>query len=309
MKLIIFVALSFWGMCLSAQYAPPANIIGTTAIHMDSSIIVSWASGYKDYIIGEEVDETWQTPEKALGKAQGTSGDIVCLGRGGEITFTFDTIIINKKGADFVTFENALNHTFLELGWVEVSYDGIHFERFPNYSKTEEAVDAFGDVDATKIYGYCSKYKQAYGTPFDLDEVNLDTIRYIKLIDIVGDGNAYDSDGHVIYDPYATSGSAGLDIDAIGVIHSGNLKAQITKVETPIFKIFPNPANRYIIVSNGNSEILNVEIYTSTAQKIEQLTLYDSNTRIAVDHLKAGVYILKIASKSNSITQKLIIEH
>jgi len=167
-----------------AQYAPQADAEGTTAIYKDSSVIVSWATGYENYIVGTEVDETWQTPEKGLGQAEGTSSDIVCLGRGGEITFTFDTLIVNGDGADFVCFENALSHTFLELGWVEVSMDGINFERFPNRSLTENTVNAFGDVDPTKIHGYCSKYRQGYGTPFDLDSVNIGSIQYIKFIDI-----------------------------------------------------------------------------------------------------------------------------
>jgi len=33
----------------------------------------------------------------------------------------------------------------------------------------------------------------------------------------VGDGSNLDSLGEVIYDPYPTSGSAGFDLDAVGV--------------------------------------------------------------------------------------------
>ena len=178
-KILILILLISWN--IKAQYAPDADTQGTTAISKDSSIIIAWATGYKDTIYGDDVDNKWKTPEKALGKAEGTSGDIVCLGRGGQITFTFDSCIYNGEGADFICFENGFSNTFLELGWVEVSYDGIHFERFPNYSLTEEPVDAYGDVDPTKINGYCSKYRQGYGTPFDLDSVSLDTIRYIKF--------------------------------------------------------------------------------------------------------------------------------
>ena len=247
MKLILLVTLVIFSQILSAQYAPHADVEGTTAVHMDSSIIVSWATGIENYVIGAEVDETWQTPEKALGKASGTSGDIVCLGRGGEITFTFDTLIVNKEGPDFVAFENALNHTFLELAWVEVSMDGINFERFPNYSLTENTVGAFGEINPVKINGYCSKYIQGYGTPFDLSDLqcaynaalnenndfssnfinqltngfpllNMDHITHVRLVDVVGDGGSFDARGLPIYDPYAF-----LQRDLFYQIYNGSL--------------------------------------------------------------------------------------
>jgi hypothetical protein len=50
--------------------------------------------------------------------------------------------------------------------------------------------------------------------------VDLAHISYVRIIDVVGDGNALDCRGEVIYDPYPTGGSAGFDLDAIAVLHS-----------------------------------------------------------------------------------------
>ena len=49
----------------------------------------------------------------------------------------------------------------------------------------------------------------------------LDTynIRWVRIVDIVGDGSYFDTSGDIIYDPYPTTGSAGFDLDAIGVLH------------------------------------------------------------------------------------------
>ena len=58
------------------------------------------------YLPGPEVAPTWQTPERALGQAAGTSSDIVGLGQGGQITLTFDAPIVNGPEADFAVFEN-----------------------------------------------------------------------------------------------------------------------------------------------------------------------------------------------------------
>ena len=72
------------------------------------------------------------------------------------------------------------------------------------------------------------KYRQGYGTPFDLadlsdkpevlsGDVDLSSISHVRIVDVVGDGTFLDSLGKVIYDPYPTSGSAGFDLDAVGV--------------------------------------------------------------------------------------------
>ena len=240
-------AASYYGtdFCLSA---PAAGQAGSTALDKDDSHIIAWASGYTNLVYGQEVADNWKTPEKALGKAVGTSFDIVCLGRGGHITLTFPRGIGNRPGDDFAIFENGFSDTFLELAYVEVSSDGIHFVRFPNYSYTTTPVDGFGSVTTELIYGMASKYKQGFGHPFDLEELktaykaqqeghtdfsasfaanllanfpllNLDHITHIRIVDIVGDGSAKDCRDETVYDPYPTTGSAGFDLDAIAVMH------------------------------------------------------------------------------------------
>ena len=222
--LIIFIFTV--GTAFAGPYAPAASVAGSTAIYMDDASFVSWATGWENYVIGADVIEGWQTPEKALGKAVGTSYDIVCLGRAGEITLTFDSAIKNGTGYDFAVFENSFSDTFLELGYVEVSSDGTNFFRFDNDSLTADPVTAFGNVDPTNITGLASKYRQGYGTPFDLAELagttglDINNIGYVKIVDIVGDGTYSDTSGDLIYDPYPTGGSAGFDLDAIGVMNA-----------------------------------------------------------------------------------------
>ena len=215
--------------CQAGIYAPAAGQAGSTAIHMNDPSFVGWATGYENYGVGSNVDAIWLTPEKALGKAAGTSSDIVSLGRGGEITLTFGASIMDGPGWDFATFENSFNDTFLEFGYVEVSSNGTDFFRFGNDSLTADPVGAFGTVDPTDITGYCSKYRQGYATPFDLNDLagvspllDVKNVGYVKIVDIIGDGTYVDTSGDVIYDLYPTEGSAGVDLDAIGVINQAN---------------------------------------------------------------------------------------
>ena len=223
------------GLVHAGPYAPAAGQPGSTALSKDDAGFIDWASGWQDYLPGAEVDAQFQTPDKATGVAVGDSFDIVTLGRGGSITLTFDNAISNGPGADFAVFENSFSDTFLELAWVEVSSDGTNFARFPGISLTPGPVNAFGSTDPTNIDGFAGKYKQGFGTPFDLDMLAVDAtldlanINYVRIVDIVGDGNTFDNataaqgGPHPVYDPYPTIMSAGFDLDAIGVIHTATV--------------------------------------------------------------------------------------
>ncbi len=236
-------------------YPGAVGAADSTAIPKDDSAIVAWASAVVNYSPGTQVDATWQDSTKGLGAAQGTSYEIVCLGRGGQITLTFAQAIYDGTSDDFAVFENSFSDQFLELAWVEVSSDGTHFVRFPNFSQTISPVGGFGTVDAKKVHGFAGKYRAGYGTPFDLAEikaayaaavaddelfptsysddllanypyVDFDDIRYVRLIDVVGDGTqqsalrqANADAGYTLYDPYPTVGSAGFDLDAVAVLN------------------------------------------------------------------------------------------
>ena len=228
----------------AGPFAPGNEYEPFYPVGMNSPELIAWATGWEDYIAGTNVDLIWQTPEEALGKDDECKVDkIVCLGRGGRITMTFKNGIRNGDGWDFAVFENSeifneeTNKGFLELAYVEVSSDGVHFVRFDTIS-FQDPVGEYGLVDNTLIHNIAGKYKCCLGTPFDLADlaykdqvtsglVNLNRIFYVRIVDIVGDGSClqnnppappdWGADGDPIYDPYPTTGSAGFDLDAVGV--------------------------------------------------------------------------------------------
>jgi hypothetical protein len=174
--------------------------------------------------------DEWRDPEGALGPADGTSAGIFCLGRGGAVTLTFDTPIVDDAGFDFAVFENGMSADFLELAFVAVSTDGDTFVRFDSAYVATEPMDEFGTLDTTAFDGVAGKYERGFGHPFDLNTlknkpavtsgaVDLREINFIRIIDVIGDGTAEDSFGHPLYDPYPCRDSAGFDLDAVGVIH------------------------------------------------------------------------------------------
>ncbi|MEZ4577816.1 MAG: hypothetical protein R2875_07325 [Desulfobacterales bacterium] len=156
------------------------------------------------------------------GPAVGSSFDVV-FGRGGSIILTFDPPVENGEGWDFAVFENSFNDFNLELAFVEVSSNGTDFFRFDAVSLTPDPVSGYGSIDTTLINNVAGKFRQGYGTPFDLSDLSqtsavqtgildLSRISCIRIVDIVGDGRDEDAFGHVIYDPYPTVGSAGFDL-------------------------------------------------------------------------------------------------
>ena len=211
---------------LAGPYAPPAGVEGSTAVSYIDPQIKGWASEVVEYLPGAAVSANFQDITQALGPADLSVTSTVSLGRGGQITLAFQYPIRDGLGSDFAVFENGVSDTFLELATVEVSSDGINFFAFPSDSLTSAPVDAFGALDATEIDGLAGKYRVGFGTPFDLGlmrgvdpALNVNRVTHIRLIDVVGDGSIFDSQGDAIYDPFPTIDSAGFDLDGIGVMH------------------------------------------------------------------------------------------
>jgi hypothetical protein len=247
-----------------------------------------WATGFKDYFPSDD-DLTdyygfydFNDPCRALGPATGNVYDVVSLGdldageiadgcAPGQITLLFGNPSIpndpnhirNVNGYDFVVFENAFLSTytgggsvsgemFAELGYVEVSSDGVNFVRFPSVSLTAGSVGNYGTIEISNVFNLVGKHPNANGvctgTPFDLSEiagepnvvsglVDINNISYVRIVDIPGSGNFYDdaieyvdpvtwpdwdyySTSHQIYDAWPTLNPGGVDLEAIGVLHS-----------------------------------------------------------------------------------------
>ncbi len=239
--LVCLLVLAMLQGAHAGPYASAADTSGSTAISMTDSRIVAWATGFKDYQPGTHLDVTWQTPEKALGQAAGDSFDIVALGRGGRITLTFDTIVSNGPGYDFAVFENSFSDTYIELAYVEVSSDGVNYFRFPNDSQTVNPVGGYGSIDPTNVDGFAGKYRQGFGTPFDLSTLvgvspllDIGAVAFVRIVDVVGDGSETDSQGDVVYDPYPTTGSAGFDLDAVGLLHLPCVNVNAPRQPVPV---------------------------------------------------------------------------
>jgi hypothetical protein len=172
----------------------------------------------------------------------------------GSITISFSESIFDGPGADLAVFENAsaffdshdVNFMFAELAFVEVSSNGTDFTRFPatslNIERDQNTPDPnhdqlyvefgrnFAGINTTNVNNLAGIHPALVGTPFDLSDLasdplvtggtlNLDQVRYVRLIDVPGEGSFTDSLGNPILDTWHTAQSGGFDLDAVGAIH------------------------------------------------------------------------------------------
>ena len=297
------------------SYVPAAGQIGTTAMHKDSSSFVAWATncsvkrGYQQINDSTLGKASLGDSTNVYGKANGT---VVSLGDGGEAILNLYQSLHNGPGPDFAIFENGFNSSFLELAFVEVSSDGIHFFRFPANSETQDSIQigTFGAVDATNINNLAGKYQVNYGTPFDLDELPNDSllnkfaVTHIKVIDVVGTiSNLYstiDTAGNKINDPWPTPfASSGFDLDAVGLIHVNGINTLTEKQQE--FKVFPNPFTSLITV-NSDVEIEQLELISLSGKTVA----ISANSSIEINELPSGIYLLRISTEKSVYVKKVV---
>ncbi len=320
-KIGLLLWLIFFLRNLSAQFAPAAGLDGSTAIHKDSSVFVVWATGCEvvrgpiNIVYPDGEKASFGSPSEALGAAQGNSVNVVSLGDGGMATLTFEVMVADGEGWDFAVFENALNDSFLELAFVEVSSDGEFFVRFPAVSLTETStqIPTFGEVDCTKIHNLAGKYRQGYGTPFDLAELDgiadldVQKITHVRVIDVVGsileDYVSVDSEGNIINDPWPTPfNTGGFDLDGVGVIHIAG--TGIADQQTS-FAIYPNPFSNHFEIEFLNQEEFQLIINDLNGSLILEQWV-NGKAIVEMSGFPSGIYVLQVRSASQNYVVKLL---
>ena len=233
--MVLFAQAALFGEAAAGPYAGPAYHAGD---------VVAWATSVTSMQRGPVniTDPTgplasFGTSADALGMADNV---VVSLGDGGTITVELAEPAGNGPGDDFAVFENGFLEAgadafFGEYAFVEVSSDGVAFARFDAVSLhvIDPVIEpnAFMTTDPTDYDNFAGDQPAFFGTGFDLGElyghplvtagqVDLFAIRYIRLVDVVGDGSEQDMLMNPIHDPYPTPfDQSGFDLDAVGVMN------------------------------------------------------------------------------------------
>ncbi len=159
-------------------------------------------------------------PPKGGGKLM-AGKDVFSLGKDGVITLEFvDNEVFDGKGPDLIVFENPFlaepgndpTYGFFELGKVEVSFDGIIWHEFSYDTASKENCAGYRPVIANSEKNEISPtdIKKAGGDHFDLKQLGLKVVRFVRITDVQSFGGK--------------DGSAGFDLDAVVAVNSRKRK-------------------------------------------------------------------------------------
>lgn len=188
-----------------------------------------YATGIEEYSPGTGAG--WgeeHLPDVVLGAPQGALKDgaaagedeVLSLGAGGEIVLSFDSNIVDGPGPDFMVFENPFwvrndpGNVWFELGEVSVSQDGVTWLTFPCAAQGGDIPGQWPGCagwSPTKVYDSETLVPLdpdlTGGDAFDLSDLGLESVRYVRIRDLLEDGNS-------------SLNNVGFDLDAVGVVHS-----------------------------------------------------------------------------------------
>jgi hypothetical protein len=161
-------------------------------------------------------------PKAVLGPPHGggklrAGTDVVSLGNDGVIVLEFvDNEVFDGPGPDLIVFENPMLQDpgdnpdlgFFELAKVEVSLDGVNWTVFPFDTGTRKGCAGHHPVLANPDDNDLSPTdsEKAGGDPFDLADLKLESIRFVRITDL---GNKL-----------GANGTTGFDLDAVAAVHS-----------------------------------------------------------------------------------------
>jgi len=296
---------------------------GCQAIKYDTPAILGWATGctinrgLKDIADESLGYASYGTDSDGIGpSSESTTSGVVSLGDAGTAVLTFDMPISNGEGYDFAVFENSLNHTFLELAFVEVSSDGEHYYRFPSVSNTQTTTQITngGAVDPRQVHNLAGKYTVGWGTPFDLEELagyshlDIDNITHVRLVDVVGCINplyaSVDKNGHIINDPYSTPWlSSGFDLSGVAVMNGWTPNNIAEQTSAQMLNIYPNPCHNTLLINNIDQN-QTVELYNIFGQLLWSEMPTDSHLQVDMQSLPDGIYVVKSGTRSVKVIKR-----
>ncbi|PCJ63707.1 MAG: hypothetical protein COA58_15295 [Bacteroidetes bacterium] len=308
----LVLAIIFTTFTCSAQFDGPGGELGSKSVHKDATSIIAWASGGTLNRGYRQINDTAEgrvavgTLESALGSFDGS---VVSLGDGGSIILTFDSPIQNNEGYDFAVFENGFKVGFsyyLELAHVEVSENGIDYTRFPSECVVDSSFQTnnFSYTKPEELYNLAGKHQAPYGTLFDLEEIGLSEIKYIKLIDVVGSIidsiGTRDSKGRIINEPFPSPfESGGFDLDAVAAVNGALLKKEERVLKH--VRIYPSLA--------AVNETIHIEAPHNAVVQVSDIQgkIVSTNTTGELKLRKAGMYYVHVTFEGKSFTQKILI--
>src|SRR5690606_15339734 len=143
--------------------------------------------------------------------------------------------------------------------------------------------------------------------------LDVNAVTHVRIIDVVGsihpDFARYDSEGNVINDPYPTPFPAGgFDLLGVGVLNN-NQPNRISDLALKLqVKIYPNPAQDYLIIETQKIQTNNVRycIIDALGKRLSTGTFSHQQNRVSISSLSSGWYWMKLATDEQTAYFKFL---
>jgi len=230
-------------------------------------------------------------PENVLGPPDSSASaqipsqspaELLALGSGGEIVLRFDEPgITDGPGPDFTVFENVFvygdNLAFTETAFVAISADGVTWHEFPWDAETFD-----GLAGVTPTHGNADPCDPAVsgGDSFDLADLNLDTVYYVRLTD---------TDGEV------DDAGPSFDLDAVVAMHCLSVEHEPDPVlpHDLVLHAWPNPFNSSITISAHTSSKI-IHIFDSLGRTVAVVPIHQGRAVWNAEGVSSGVFLIRV---------------
>jgi hypothetical protein len=222
---------------------------------------------------------------------------ILSLGYGGEIVLRFAEPIVDGPGPDFTVFENAFYYTlggrekiYAEPAEVSVSRNGVSFAAYSYDPQTLE-----GLAGTRPTYGDQNPYdpRVSGGNSFDLAELGIDSVLYIKIRDVVS--IIVNNVSHPYWDPTLS----GFDLDAVLALplagRSGVTVASGASIAAP--QLTPNPAATHLAVTTGDARSLRLIDVHGRVLRDVACEIGQRSVVLDVRELAVGAYVVEVIDR------------
>ncbi len=256
------------------------------------------------------------TPSAAVGPytPSNSEDEILSLGDGGQITLKFtDNVVVDGPGPDFTVFENVFinlwtGEPFVEAATVSVSQDGEQWYTFP-YDTTD--LSGLAGVHPVLCTLCPTNPDSSGGDTFDLADLGLDWIRYVRLTDLgqIWKEGLYNGDFDL--DAVVAVNSAPSEPSRVAAAGSGRLPRDFT-----VSPCYPNPFNpsTALEINLKRREHLRVEVVDAVGRVVRVL---EDGTMEAGVHVvqwdgttdeggpaASGLYLIRVRSAERSVVRK-----
>lgn len=151
-------------------------------------------------------------------------------------------------------------------------------------------------------------YNQAKGQDYSCDVIFsyfTGATDWSEVFDEKMNDTLFVSNGGSVYfsvSPYSegATGSYLLDIFIRRIDNSS-----ISEKATPQLLIYPNPVNDELTIDNNQSVINDIKIYDILGKEVKHFSINASRTKIAVNDLHSGIYILQIETPEGTVNKKI----